>query len=79
MALVLCLALVQPAPSEYLIGYHKVGGTSGEVAHVIGFIGPDDTGERYPDFAQPNQRSWVFGPQFADSRRLVLSSYEKSI
>ncbi len=60
---------------DYLIGYMGVGGTPGEVAHVLGFIKPDGTDERYPDFGQPEQRSWVFGPQFSDGRRVMLCSY----
>ncbi len=61
---------------EPLIAFLGVGGTSSEVAHVIGFIKPDGTGEFFPDFHQSNQRSWVLGPQFSDGRRLMLSSYE---
>lgn len=69
------LAADQPA-TEYLIGYMGVGGSGSEVAHVLGFIKPDGTGELYPDFKQPDQRSWVFGPQFSDARRIILCSYE---
>ena len=66
-----------PAESaEYLIGYMGVGGTAAEVAHVLGFIKPDGTDERYPDFGQPSQKSWVFGPQLSDGKRLILCSYE---
>ena len=61
---------------EPLIAFLGVGGTGSEVAHVIGFIRPDGTGEFFPDFHQDNQRSWVIGPLFADGRRLMLSSYE---
>ncbi|MCA9028830.1 MAG: PD40 domain-containing protein [Planctomycetaceae bacterium] len=61
---------------EPLIAFLGVGGTGSEVAHVIGFIRPDGTGEFFPDFRQNNQRSWVIGPLFADGRRLMLSSYE---
>jgi TolB protein len=63
-------------PADSLIGYLGVGGTGTDVAHVVGFIKPDGTDERYPDFAQPNQRSWIFGPQFSDGQRIMLSSYE---
>ncbi|WP_010584934.1 TolB family protein [Schlesneria paludicola] len=61
---------------KYLIGYMGVGGNGTEVAHVLGFICPDGSGERYPDFGHPEQKSWVFGPLFADGRRIVLCSYE---
>ncbi len=63
-------------PTEFLIGYMGVGGTDSEIAHVLGFIKPDGTCERYPDFARPSQRSWGFGPQFSDGRRIFLTSYE---
>lgn len=63
---------------EYAIGSMGVGGTPGEVAHVIGFIKPDGTGEFYPDLKQPHQRSWVFGPIFSDGRRMILASYEET-
>ncbi|MGE3316063.1 MAG: hypothetical protein AB7O26_13190 [Planctomycetaceae bacterium] len=58
------------------IGYMGVGGTANEVAHVLGFINPDGSQERYPDFGQPGQKSWVFGPQFSDRRRIFLTSLE---
>lgn len=61
---------------KYLIGYMGAGGTSSEVAHVLGFIKPDGSDERYPDFGQPGQRSWVLGPIFGDGRRIILTSYE---
>lgn len=64
-------------PPTYLIGYMGVGGTEKDVAHVLGFIRPDGTGERYPDFKQPTQRSWVFGPLFADRQRMILTSFEE--
>ncbi|MGD9854734.1 MAG: hypothetical protein AB7U20_07260 [Planctomycetaceae bacterium] len=63
--------------AEEMIGYMGVGGGASDVAHVLGFMSLDGAGERYPDFAQPNQRSWVFGPQFADGRRMLLTSYEE--
>ena len=63
------------AEEEYLIGYMGVAPTK-QLAHVLGFINPDGTGERYPDFGHPEQMSWVFGPQFADGLRIVLTSYE---
>lgn len=63
---------------EYLLGYMGVGGTPEEFAHVLGFIRPDGTEERYPDFKQPNQWSWVFGPLFADGERIMLCSFERS-
>lgn len=63
------------AGDEYVIGYMGVG-SSTQLVHVLGFINPDGTGERYPDFGKPDQLSWVFGPQFADGRRIVLTSYE---
>lgn len=79
-----CIA-ESPTPSwsaddkrEDLIGYMGVGGMPGEVAHVLGFIKPDRTEERYPEFGQPKQRSWVFGPLFADGRRMLLTSFESS-
>jgi len=55
-----------------------VGGTSADVAHVIGFIRPEGTDEQYPDFGKPDQKSWSFGPQFSDGRRIILCSYEDS-
>lgn len=61
---------------HYLLGYMGVGGMPGEVAHVLGYINPDGTAERYPDYRQPRQRSWVFGPIFADGRRMLLTSFE---
>ena len=61
-----------------VIGYMGVGTQSTGVAHVLGFIHPDGTEEQYPDFGKPNQKSWVFGPQFSDGRRIVLTSYEDS-
>lgn len=64
--------------SDFLIGYMGVGGTGSEIAHVLGFIKPDGADERYPDFRQPNQRSWVFGPLFSDGRRMLLTSYENA-
>lgn len=63
---------------EYLIGYMGVGTKSKGVAHVLGFIKPDGTDESYPEFGQPDQKSWVFGPMFVDGRRIVLTSYEDS-
>ena len=63
-------------PTEYLIAYMGVGGTDTEIAHILGLIKPDGTAERYPDFGQPTQRSWGFGPQFSDGRRIFLASYE---
>ena len=63
-------------PAEYLIGYMGVGGSGSEIAHVLGLIRPDGTHEQYPDFKQPEQKSWVFGPQFSDGRRIILCSYE---
>ena len=51
---------------EYVIGYMGVGTQSAGIAHVLGFINPDGTDERYPEFGRPDQKSWVFGPQFAD-------------
>ena len=63
------------ADEEYLIGYMGVA-PSKQLAHVLGFINPDGTEERYPDFGKPDQLSWVFGPQFADGFRIVLTSYE---
>jgi hypothetical protein len=63
-------------PRHDLIACMGVGGAEGQTAHVLGFIRPDGSGERYPDFDQPNQRSWVFGPLFADGRRLILTSFE---
>jgi TolB protein len=76
--LTLAGALQVVADEQYsdVIGYMGVGGSEGEVAHVLGFIRPDGSGERYPDFGQPGQRSWVFGPLFADGRRIMLTSYE---
>jgi len=65
-------------PSEDLIGYMGMGGSAGEVAHVLGFIRPDGSGERYPEFRPPDQKSWVFGPLFSDGRRIVLTSYENT-
>lgn len=81
--LVLCLGTMLPLAAEedefeYFIGYMGVGGATSEVAHVIGFIRPDGTGEYYPKFDQPNQRSWVFGPIFSDGRRLIVASYEET-
>lgn len=64
----------QQSPST-LVCYLGVG-DSAELAHVPGFIRPDGTDERYPDFRQPGQKSWVFGPQFADGRRILASSYQ---
>ena len=61
---------------EYLIGYMGVGGNGGEIAHVLGLIRPDGSGEEYPEFHQPDQKSWVFGPQFSDGQRIILCSYE---
>ena len=63
-------------PGEYLIGYMGVGGSGTEIAHVLGLIRPDGTCEQYPEFHQPDQKSWVFGPQFSDGRRIILCSYE---
>lgn len=63
------------ADGEYLIGYMGVA-PSKQLAHVLGFINPDGTDEHYPDFGKPDQLSWVFGPQFADGFRIVLTSYE---
>lgn len=63
---------------EYAIGYMGVGGTTSELAHVPGMIRPDGSGEFYPDFHQPNQRSWVFGPSFSDGLRIIFSSYEET-
>lgn len=63
------------ADGEYLIGYMGVA-PSKQLAHVLGFINPDGTGERYPDFGKPDQQSWVFGPQFEDGFFIVLTSYE---
>ena len=65
-----------PPPAEYLIGYMGVGGSGTEIAHVLGMIRPDGTHEQYPEFKQPDQKSWVFGPQFLDGRRIILCSYE---
>lgn len=80
MAAVVVAATWIPAVAEeqatYLIGYMGVGGTAEELAHVLGFIRPDGSAERYPDFGQPGQRSWIFGPLFSDGRRMILSSYE---
>lgn len=82
LAIALALTFVAPAPAEEatndLIGYMGVGGTGSEVAHVLGFIKPDGTAERYPDFKRPEQQSWVFGPLFADGRRMLLTSYEST-
>lgn len=64
------------AKAVYVIGYMGVGQSAAEIAHVLGFITPEGTDERYPDFGQPNQLSWVFGPQFADGRRMLLTSFE---
>ena len=66
------------AETEYShrIGYMGVGESGSGVAHVLGFIDPDGSSEHYPDFAQPGQRSWVFGPLFSDGRRIILTSYE---
>jgi len=72
-----CASADEGAP-RYAIGYMGVGGTAAETAHVLGFINPDGTEERYPDFDKPGQRSWVFGPQFADGRRILLTSFEKA-
>lgn len=63
---------------EYLIGYMGVGTQSSGIAHVLGFIKSDGTDESYPDFGKPDQKSWVFGPMFADGRRVMLTSYEDS-
>src|SRR6187549_3348841 len=77
-------AVASPTPAlaeetkKELIGYMGVGGTPTEFAHVLGFINPDGTEERYPDFKQPDQWSWVFGPLFSDGERIILCSYEKS-
>ncbi|MFO1095409.1 MAG: hypothetical protein U0992_19195 [Planctomycetaceae bacterium] len=65
-------------PREWLLGYMGVGGSAGEVAHVLGFIRPDGSAEHYPDFRQPNQKSWVFGPLFSDGRRMILTSFENT-
>lgn len=65
-----------PPTSEYLIGYMGANGSGGEIAHVLGMIRPDGSGEKYPEFQQPNQKSWVFGPQFSDGRRIILCSFE---
>ena len=65
------------ATNEYLIGYYGVGASGSQVAHVIGFIRPDGTGEQFPAFDKPNQHSWVFGPQFSDGRRILLGSSEE--
>lgn len=73
-----CMAVKADEPNDLLIGYMGVGGTDAEFAHVLGFIKPDGGEERYPDFKQPNQWSWVFGPQFADGRRVILCSFERS-
>jgi TolB protein len=64
--------------TEYVLSYMGVGGSAGEVAHVLGFIRPDGTEERYPEFGQPTQKSWVFGPLFADGRRIILTSFENT-
>lgn len=64
-------------PNEYLIGFYGVGASGSQVAHVIGFIRPDGTGEQFPTFDKPNQHSWVFGPQFSDGRRIFLGSSEE--
>ncbi len=69
-------AVADDAKAIYVIGYMGVGQTSAEVAHVLGFITPEGTLERYPDFGQVNQLSWVFGPQFDDGRRMLLTSFE---
>ncbi len=63
-------------PTDFLIGYMGVGGTGADVSHVLGFIRPDGTDERDPNFDKPNQKSWVFGPQFSDGQRIILCSYE---
>lgn len=79
----LCISLASPLVAEndefeYFIGYMGVGGTSTEIAHVIGLIRPDGTGEYYPELKEPNQRSWVFGPIFSDGARMILASYEET-
>jgi len=69
-------AVAAEAKAVYVIGYLGVGQTSAEVAHVLGFITPEGADEQYPDFGQANQLSWVFGPQFADGRRILLTSFK---
>lgn len=66
----------KPNEFKYIIGYMGVGGDGTEIAHVLGFIHPDGSREQYQNFGHPEQRSWVFGPLFADGRRIVLCSYE---
>ena len=68
--------LGETPPNEYLIGYMGVGGSEAAIGHVLGMIRPDGTCEQYPEFHQPDQKSWVFGPQFSDGRRIILCSYE---
>lgn len=62
--------------AEYVIEYLGVGGKGSDVAHVPGFMNPDGTGERYPNFGHPDQLSWIFGPAFSDGRRIVITSYQ---
>jgi len=69
-------AVAAEQAGEYVIGYLGVGDPSSRVAHVSGFIRADGTGEHYPDFDQPNQLSWVLGPEFSDGRRMLVTSYE---
>jgi len=62
--------------AEYVIEYLGVGGKGSDVAHVPGFMNPDGTGERYPNFGHPDQLSWIFGPAFSDGRRIVITSLQ---
>lgn len=66
------------APTKYVVGFMGVNSQFEGVSHVLGFINPEGTGEYYPDFGHPDQRSWVFGPQFEDGHRIVLTSYGDS-
>jgi TolB protein len=77
LAMLFPLHRISAEPVEYLIGYYGVGASGSQVAHVIGFIRPDGTGEQFPAFDKPNQHSWVFGPQFSDGRRIFLGSSEE--
>ncbi len=76
-AVVLPLHRAIAEPNEYLIGYYGVGTAGSLVSHKIGLIRPDGTGEHFPAFDIPNQHSWVFGPQFADGRRILFGSSEE--
>lgn len=45
-------------------------------ARIVGFINEDGSGERFLDFGLPVENSWLLGPQFADGRRMIVTSFE---